>query len=180
MRKNGTLVKWNDERGFGFISSADGGKDLFVHISAFPRDGQRPRIDEPVSFEVATGTNGKLQAVRVLRPGQSLPPRREQVKRSPQRSRRRRLPAVIALLAVAAIGALGYVRLNKPRAPSHAGTWAATTPATAAPSDFHCDGRTMCSQMRSCAEARYFLQHCPNTKMDGDRDSEPCEQQWCH
>lgn len=42
-----------------------------------------------------------------------------------------------------------------------------------------CDGRTYCSQMTSCAEARYFLANCPNTKMDGDHDGEPCEEQWC-
>lgn len=43
---------------------------------------------------------------------------------------------------------------------------------------FYCDGRQHCSQMRSCEEARYFLQNCPNTKMDGDRDGKPCEN-WC-
>ncbi len=52
------------------------------------------------------------------------------------------------------------------------------TPAASGGS-FQCDGRTHCSQMRSCEEARYFVQHCPNTQMDGDRDGEPCEQQWC-
>jgi cold shock CspA family protein len=45
--------------------------------------------------------------------------------------------------------------------------------------NFHCDGRTYCSQMTSCAEATYFLKHCPNTKMDGDHDGIPCESQWC-
>lgn len=45
---------------------------------------------------------------------------------------------------------------------------------------FQCDGRTHCSQMTSCAEATYFLQHCPNTQMDGNHDGEPCEQQWCN
>lgn len=50
--------------------------------------------------------------------------------------------------------------------------------ATAAPS-FTCDGRTRCPQMRSCEEATYFLQHCPGTKMDGDNDGVPCEDQWC-
>ncbi|MBK7251324.1 MAG: excalibur calcium-binding domain-containing protein [Gammaproteobacteria bacterium] len=44
---------------------------------------------------------------------------------------------------------------------------------------FSCDGRQYCSQMRSCAEATYFLEHCPNVKMDGDHDGVPCEQQWC-
>jgi hypothetical protein len=44
---------------------------------------------------------------------------------------------------------------------------------------FKCDGRIHCSQMTSCAEATYFLRNCPGTKMDGDGDGIPCEQQWC-
>lgn len=44
---------------------------------------------------------------------------------------------------------------------------------------FACDGRTHCSQMSSCEEARYFIRHCPDTKMDGDGDGVPCESQWC-
>jgi len=44
---------------------------------------------------------------------------------------------------------------------------------------FRCDGRTYCSQMTSCAEAKYFLAHCPNVKMDGDHNGIPCERQWC-
>ena len=44
---------------------------------------------------------------------------------------------------------------------------------------FHCDGRTYCSQMTSCDEAKYFLAHCPNVRMDGDNDGVPCESQWC-
>ena len=43
-----------------------------------------------------------------------------------------------------------------------------------------CDGRKVCSQMTSCAEAKYFLANCPGTKMDGDRDGIPCEEQWCN
>ena len=44
---------------------------------------------------------------------------------------------------------------------------------------FQCDGRTHCSQMTSCEEATFFLKNCPGTKMDGDNDGVPCEQQWC-
>ncbi|QNA89324.1 excalibur calcium-binding domain-containing protein [Massilia sp. Dwa41.01b] len=44
---------------------------------------------------------------------------------------------------------------------------------------FACDGRTHCSQMTSCDEAKYFVDHCPDVKMDGDHDGVPCEQQWC-
>ncbi|TMO82177.1 calcium-binding protein [Pseudoalteromonas spongiae] len=43
------------------------------------------------------------------------------------------------------------------------------------PSRFKCDGRQYCSQMNSRAEAVFFIRNCPNTKMDGDRDGNPCE-----
>jgi len=46
-------------------------------------------------------------------------------------------------------------------------------------SGFSCDGRRYCSQMKSCAEANYFLANCPGTKMDGDGNGIPCEKQWC-
>lgn len=45
---------------------------------------------------------------------------------------------------------------------------------------FSCDGRKHCSQMTSCAEATYFTNNCPNTKMDGNNDGIPCEKQWCN
>ncbi|ALO34497.1 hypothetical protein CMT41_07035 [Colwellia sp. MT41] len=43
---------------------------------------------------------------------------------------------------------------------------------------YKCDGRQHCSQMTSYEEAKYFIQHCPNTKMDGDNDGIPCEKQF--
>jgi hypothetical protein len=46
-------------------------------------------------------------------------------------------------------------------------------------SSFTCDSRKYCTQMTSCAEAKYFLSNCPSVKMDGDRDGIPCEDQLC-
>jgi len=40
---------------------------------------------------------------------------------------------------------------------------------------FSCDGRQHCSHMGSRAEAEFFLRNCPDTKMDGDHDGIPCE-----
>lgn len=45
---------------------------------------------------------------------------------------------------------------------------------TATP-NFRCDGREYCSQMSSREEAFFFIRNCPNTKMDGDNDGQPCE-----
>lgn len=58
-RIEGSLSRWNDDRGFGFITPRQGGSDVFVHVSAFPRDGRRPCIGEPLSFEVVTDPRGK-------------------------------------------------------------------------------------------------------------------------
>ncbi|WP_256557833.1 excalibur calcium-binding domain-containing protein [Marinobacterium sedimentorum] len=44
-----------------------------------------------------------------------------------------------------------------------------------AESRFSCDGRQHCSQMTSREEAVFFINNCPNTKMDGDNDGVPCE-----
>ena len=67
MSQSGTLRNWNDDRGFGFIAPNDGGPEIFVHISAFPRDGSRPTIGEKLTFELGRGRDGKPQATRVTR-----------------------------------------------------------------------------------------------------------------
>ena len=46
--------------------------------------------------------------------------------------------------------------------------------------EYVCDGREYCSQMSSCEEATFFINNCPNTKMDGNYDGVPCESQWCN
>ncbi len=46
-------------------------------------------------------------------------------------------------------------------------------------SRFQCRGKRYCSEMTSCAEAEFYLRNCPGTKMDGDNDGRPCEDQWC-
>jgi hypothetical protein len=45
---------------------------------------------------------------------------------------------------------------------------------------FQCRGKTYCSEMTSCTEAKYYLQNCPGTKLDGNHDNIPCEKQWCN
>ena len=47
-------------------------------------------------------------------------------------------------------------------------------------SPYQCDGRQYCSEMDSYEEAKFFLEHCPNVKMDGDHDGIPCEKQFNH
>ena len=58
-------VKWfNAQKGFGFIQPADGGKDVFVHISAVERAGLGQLAEgQKLSFElVADRRTGKSSA----------------------------------------------------------------------------------------------------------------------
>ena len=60
-------VKWfNPTKGFGFIEPADGGKDVFVHISALERAGiSSVREGQELEFELAAGRDGRTSAENV-------------------------------------------------------------------------------------------------------------------
>jgi CspA family cold shock protein len=57
-------VKWfNSEKGFGFIAPDEGGKDVFVHITAVRAAGLEGLKDnQKVSFEMQAGRDGRSSA----------------------------------------------------------------------------------------------------------------------
>jgi len=185
MRVHGTLIKWNDDRGFGFIRPAKGDSEIFVHISAFPKDGVRPTVQELISFEVEVGKDGRQRAVRVMRPGHRPVPQRT---RAPRQIRSRHLWRNIVIGGLLVVGLGQYIHSRFTNAPSSAPFYDSDA-SVEHDSDglveeetsprFHCDGRTRCTEMTSCAEATYFIRNCPNTRMDGDNDGVPCEDQHC-
>tara|TARA_B100000989_G_scaffold240661_1_gene187545 strand:- start:1470 stop:1673 length:204 start_codon:yes stop_codon:yes gene_type:complete len=62
---NGTVKWFNPNKGYGFIQPEDGGKDVFVHISALERAGiQSLNEGQKVSFETATN-KGKISAANL-------------------------------------------------------------------------------------------------------------------
>lgn len=183
MRNIGTVSKWNDDRGFGFITPNQIGDEVFVHISAFPRDGKRPTVGETVSFQIAQ-VEGKHRAVKIQRPNGSRKKESRPVERSSHehKSGTNLFQSLISLLLIVAAGYFGYSHFNN-RASSEYSALNQTTRTPVqekliAQPQFRCDGRQHCSQMRSYEEAKFFIANCPNTKMDGDNDGEPCERQF--
>lgn len=57
-------VKWfNTTKGYGFIAPDDGGKDIFVHVSAVEQSGLTGLADnEKVSFDLIEGRDGRQMA----------------------------------------------------------------------------------------------------------------------
>ena len=65
MRYQGKITSWKDEQGFGFITPNGGGKQVFVHITAFKNRQRRPSDHALVTYAVKKEANGKLKAERV-------------------------------------------------------------------------------------------------------------------
>jgi len=182
---HGTLVTWKSEKGFGFIRPIDGGKDVFVHIRDFGNISRSPKVGDLVKFQPLKDGAGKVRAADVYIDGlrrHSRMPKKRKPKRSQTKSMSR---AVETVLYGALIGGLIIVGINWYISKRDKQSYSATPPfiragADAPSQDFRCEGKEHCSQMTSCAEARFYLRSCPNTKMDGDSDGIPCESQWCN
>lgn len=192
MRFDGILTSWCQATASGVITPDKGGDDIAVHASAFPRDGVVSAVGEPLSFEVELGPDGNKRAHSVARPRASS--------RSAERHEQARSSSALitcALLILTASAAVFYASMRQDGeqplaepAPAMAAGHAAAIPHQhrvdlvaasrfARPPSASCDGRTRCTQMNSCAEAKFFQDHCPGAEMDGDRDGVPCESQWC-
>jgi cold shock CspA family protein len=60
--EHGTLVQWNDERGFGFLKPDLENSQVFVHIKAFGPLARRPVIGDRIWFDSTIGEQGKRKA----------------------------------------------------------------------------------------------------------------------
>src|SRR3954468_15057895 len=73
MRLKGTLVEWNEDRGFGFLEPAGGGDRAFCHISAFANRSRRPIVGQRVTYETSRDERGRLRATQIRPVASSKP-----------------------------------------------------------------------------------------------------------
>ncbi|MDG1130909.1 MAG: cold-shock protein [Paracoccaceae bacterium] len=63
---NGTVKWFNTTKGYGFIAPEDGGKDVFIHISAVERSGLTGLADnQKLTYELQEGRDGRQMAANL-------------------------------------------------------------------------------------------------------------------
>ena len=88
---SGTVKWFNPEKGFGFIRPAEGGDDVFVHISALQEAGFETLPDgQPITYELVEDRRGRMSAGKLALDGDLLEepvrrPRRDFGDRPPRR-----------------------------------------------------------------------------------------------
>lgn len=107
--KKGQLVKWNDDRGFGFIKPSAQSSEVFLHISDIKRPIRRPREGDMIHYEVMSGKDGKFRACNALIQGATAPMRSSHRTKSRQISPPPTLVIEVTLLAV--LPTLGSIHL---------------------------------------------------------------------
>jgi cold shock CspA family protein len=178
-QSHGKLATWKSDRGFGFIRPEGGGKDVFVHIKDFGTISREPKVGDIIRYSPIKDASGKLRAADVHIDG--VPRVRAHAgKTKAGKPGKQSFAGLGAALGVALLaGFLIYAAVQPVyrAAPSRA----PETPQarSASEKEFICMDKHYCSQMRSCAEAKFYLRSCPDTKMDGDGDGIPCEKQLC-
>lgn len=204
----GVLVRWNDEKGFGFIQpEKNAAQDVFIHISVLKKMARKPIVGDSILFQTEVQNDGKRKAViasiegvavvaasATTRSHSHIQSRNETFNfnnkdkahyHSPRKSSFNTIIPLLIIVAIVIFGFKQYQEFNEAPAIDEVPvlTNEDTQPMpmyeTATPR-FQCEaGKTHCSHMSSCAEATFYIQHCPNTQMDGNGDGIPCERQWC-
>lgn len=173
MRYQGRIKNWKDDKGYGFVSPNGDSDTSFVHISQFRNKHRRPKNGDLINYETITGNNGKKKATQIIYfDEKNITP-----KYAPNTTS---AFGIILRIAIVFAGFWYvydiYLSYQKRIELSNiAPEETITTNQISKTSSFSCDGRVHCSEMNSCAEAQFFVNNCPGTKMDGDHDGKACE-----
>ncbi|MCK4842933.1 MAG: excalibur calcium-binding domain-containing protein [Methylococcales bacterium] len=192
----GQLIRWNENKGFGFISPENGKRDIFIHISALKRMSRKPIVGDVIFYQIHTDNTGKSRAVNARIEGVAAIKAKERKNNRDAYKKDNWFVQIIFVIIIVIVGFEGYKKFKSHQVIS--------SPEIVPISDiykeeilppeiesqiqdmsgdyrekYECNGKTHCSQMTSCEEATFYQNNCPGTKMDGDGDGIPCENQWC-
>ncbi len=74
MRQDGSIINWDDEKGFGFIAPNNGTADVFLHFRAVADRARRPKVGDRVEYDLDHDVQQRPRAARaLLRPSIAAP-----------------------------------------------------------------------------------------------------------
>lgn len=173
-RLKGKLKRWNPAKGFGFISTNDEKKDIFIHISALKEMSRRPVVGDIIYYEIHIDNDGKSRAVNASIEGASHIKSTKQRKTIKTSKKNKWFSQILFLIFLIIISSIFYKKYFE----SYLAI--SSQEKEEYKEDFSCSGKIFCSEMTSCEEAKFYQRNCSGTKMDGDGDGIPCESQWCN
>lgn len=90
--EKGKLVRWIEEKGFGFIKPETGGSEIFIHISALRGMSRNPVVGDIIFYQTGFGQVGKVRAIDASIEGVAKQFTLEPMAKKPQRSVRAPTP----------------------------------------------------------------------------------------
>jgi len=199
----GTLRKWNDDKGFGFVRLENEARDIFIHISALKNMSRRPIVGDVIHFDIEIDDSGKAKAINAsiegvasvfIRDEAQVFTSKESVKKdafkpsgrvnshgaaNPKRSRSRAGYTLIYLVVIGLV-LFVYDKIITRKLGDNITEPVSVAEQVKDTTQYRCEGKTRCPEMSSCEEAKFYLNNCPGTEMDGDGDGIPCDSQWCN
>jgi len=177
----GQLKRWNEDKGFGFISSENGKRDVFIHVSALKTMSRRPVVGDMISYQIHTDNDGKNRAVNAKIEGVAAARPSARRKNKNIQNKNNWFYQLFLLLLLISAGFFFYNNIIKEKylPTTSSSSLTSTSKEELYEESYSCAGKVYCSEMTSCEEAKFYQRNCPGTKMDGDGDGVPCESQWC-
>jgi len=72
MRLKGKLIKWNEEKAFGFIAPNGGGEHVFIHKTGLSNRKRTPQINDVITFSITKDKQGRYCANDATFSGEKL------------------------------------------------------------------------------------------------------------
>jgi len=194
--EKGILVRWVEDKGFGFIKPENGANEIFIHISALKGMSHKPIVGDVIHSQISIAESGKtcsinanIQGVNQLLTIAPIERKRDSkpnypVKEKPYRKsshvdKSKKRLNLLPIMAIIVIAVFIYTKIFKLKDQGNIISHSTIEVEQFAQQEkFQCQGKVWCSEMSSYEEALFYLRNCPGTKMDGDSDGEPCENQF--
>ena len=72
VRLKGKLIKWNEEKAFGFIAPNGGGEHVFIHKAALSNRRRIPQVNDIITFSISKDQQGRYCADEATFSGETL------------------------------------------------------------------------------------------------------------